>query len=212
MYISVDSYREMYLDGKDVKAITEEIEKIRREIAKTKNKLESPANVYDSRLYPSQGSVIDIYRGYLNAAFTTLAGLTGEDCEFTEEEKASLIFDTTVDDISCISLTAGSYLQDKYELTFGDEEAEICEMHLEKESVFRKIELTAARETVRSLHLGEWKETYTPEQYGCTLNEPTKWQLRIDYKTGAVPRFYDGAGVFPYNFDVLVHLLGADIF
>ena len=211
MYISVENYKEMYLNGKDAAAVAEEIQKIRRQIARAKEKLESPANVYDSYANESETSVIDIYKGYLNAALGHLSALTGLPCELTEEEKASLIFDSTVDDISCITLTAGRYLQDKYELTFNGDVAEICELHLGDDSVCRGIDLSHARKTVKALHIGEWKETYTPEQYGCTLNEPTKWQLRIDYRSGSAPRFYDGFGIFPYNFDVLARLLGADI-
>ena len=211
MYISVDNYREMYLAGKDAPSVLEEIEKIRREIAKIKTKLESPANIYNSRAYPSEISAVEIYKEYIRAARDYVYELTGEICDLTEEEKSSLVFDSTVDDISCLTLTAGRYLQDKYELTFFDGYCEICEIHLGVEPISRRIDANSAREAIRSIHIGGWKETYTPEQYGCTLNEPTKWQLRIDYRTGACPRFYDGFGIFPYNFDLLVRLLGADI-
>lgn len=211
MYISVDSYREMYLLGKDFKTVNEEIEKIRREIAKTKKKLESPANLYDLRTRLTEGVAIEVYKGYLSAAMDYLSDITDSRAELTEEEKASLIFDSTVDDICCVTLTAGRYLQDKYELTFEEGTAQICEIHLGEDSVCRAVDPLASREAIRSLHLGEWRESYTPAQYGCTLNEPTRWQIRVDYKNGSAPRFFDGTGVFPYNFYTLVRLFGADI-
>lgn len=211
MYISVDDYREMYLSGRDASSVLEEIEKIRREISKVKAKLESPANVYEGNDYNSGSSQIEVFKGYISAARDYVFSLTGEPCDLSEEEKASLLFDSMVDDIECLTLTVGRYLQDKYELSFKETGAEICEMHLEKDSVCRSVDSSSARECVRSMHIGDWKDTYTPEQYGCTLNEPTKWQLRIDYKRGHAPRFYDGFGIFPYNFDVLARLLGADI-
>lgn len=212
MYISVDDYRETYLEGREVASVLEEIEKIRREIAKIKKKLESPANVYDKNYaYPSEAAVIDIYKGYLFEALAYVSRMTGEACELTEEEKASLVFDTGVDDIACVTLTVGSYLQDKYEILFNEDGAVLSEVHLGKGEIKKDIDSKRTRESLRALHIGDWKETYTPDQYGCSLNEPTKWQLRIDYNSGAVPRFFDGFGVFPYNFAALARLFGADI-
>ena len=211
MYISVENYREKYLVGKDITALTEEIGKLRREIMKVKNKLESPAGAYDLRSYATESAAIDTYKGYLSAAIERLCEVSGEAPSFTEEEKASLIFDSTVDGISCVTLTVGRYLQDKYELSLGSEEGSVCEIHLDREPVMRSVDPLTAREVIRSLHMGDWKESYTPEQYGCTLNEPTKWQIRIDYNGGSAPRFFDGVGVFPYNFSTLCRLMGADV-
>ncbi len=209
MYISVENYEEMYLKGKDRDTVLEEIFKIRREIAKAKAKLESPANVYDS--YPEQTDVIEVCRNYLAAAMDYFYALTNEKCELTEEEKASLIFNSTVPDIACLTLTVGRYLQDKYELTFSEGTAEIREIHLGEDEITRSVDGKRAREVILGLNMGEWHESYTPDRYGCTLNEPTKWQIRIDYSTKAAPRFFDGFGVFPYNFEILSKLLGADV-
>ena len=211
MYISVEKYEEMYLLGKSPAQLSDEINKIRREIARAKNKLESPANVYDNYAYPGETSAIDVYRAYLNTAMNYYAESEGVPCDLTEEEKASLIFDSSVSDISCITLTVGRYLQDKYELTFSEGGAEIQEIHLGEAPISKSVDAEKTRRLVFALHIGEWKENYTPEQYGCTINEPTKWQLRIDYSTKSAPRFYDGVGVFPYNFEALAKLLGADI-
>lgn len=211
MYISVEKYEEMYLLGKSPAQLSDEINKIRREIARAKNKLESPANVYDNYAYPGETSAIDVYRAYLDTAMNYYAESEGVPCDLTEEEKASLIFDSSVSDISCITLTVGRYLQDKYELTFSEGGAEIQEIHLGEAPISKSVDAEKTRRLVFALHIGEWKENYTPEQYGCTINEPTKWQLRIDYSTKSAPRFYDGVGVFPYNFEALAKLLGADI-
>ena len=211
MYISLDNYREIYLKGKSVDQVLDQIEKIRHEISKTKAKLESPANAGNRLAYPSESSVIDVYKGYLNTAMEYVLLLGGEPCDLTEEEKTSQIFDSTVDNISCLTLTVGSYLQNKYELSFSTDKAELCEIHLGSDEVKTEIDFARAREKIRALHIGEWKETYTPEQYGCTLNEPTKWQLRVDYSNGACSRFFDGFGIFPYNFHALAKLLKADI-
>ena len=211
MYISVNNYKEKYLVGKSAAAISDEIVKLRREILKVKNKLESPAGAYDFRSYSNESTAIDIYKEYLFAAVYHLASLTGESPAFTEEEKSSFVFDSVVDDVSCLTLTVGRYLEKKYELDLSGSEASVREMRLESDAVQKSVDIAYAREVIRGLHLGEWKESYTPEQYGCTLNEPVRWQLRLDYANGSAPRFFDGVGVFPYNFSVLCRLLGADI-
>ena len=65
--------------------------------------------------------------------------------------------------------------------------------------------------TARALHLALKMLLNLPEHYGCTLNEPTRWQLRVDYLSGSAPRFFDGVGVYPYNFSSLARLFGADV-
>ena len=211
MYISVENYKGMYLNGKDAEALRDEIEKLRREIAKVKNKLESPANSYNVRMLSADADAVNVYKGYLSCAIEYLSDISGNSPEYTEEEKASMVFDSAVGDISCITLTAGRYLQNKYELVLTDDKAILTELHLDEEAVSREINIIAARETIRSMHFGEWRESYLPEHYGCTLNEPTRWQLRVDYLSGSAPRFFDGVGVFPYNFSSLARLFGADV-
>ena len=62
MYISVENYKGMYLNGKDAEALRDEIEKLRREIAKVKNKLESPANSYNVRMFSADADAVNVTR------------------------------------------------------------------------------------------------------------------------------------------------------
>lgn len=62
MYISVENYKGMYLNGKDAEALRDEIEKLRREIAKVKNKLESPANSYNVRMLSADADAVNVTR------------------------------------------------------------------------------------------------------------------------------------------------------
>ncbi len=211
MYISVENYREMYLNGKDAKTVLGEIEKIRREMAKIKAKLESPANAYDSYTYASDCALIDVLSDYLTAARESLAEISESGLDYTEEEKASLIFDSLVDSIERLTLTVGKYFEDKYELIFDGERATLVKTLSGKDAAALDVDCAAAKEKIRALRMGEWKESYSPDQYGCAINEPTKWQIRLDYSGKTAPRFYDGVGVFPYNFNVLSRLLGAEI-
>ena len=211
MYISTENYEQMYLKDKDEKTIALEVEKLRREIDRVKTKLESPAYVRDSLAYPPESAVIDVYREYFELAADRLASLKGVTSVLTEEEKTSKIVNSMVEDISCLTLTVGRYLQDKYELKIEHNEAEIFKTRLGEGTTRKAVDKASALKVITSLYMGEWKEIYTPEQYGCTLNEPTRWEVRIDYVGKKSPRFYDGIGVFPYNFNILTDFLGADI-
>ena len=210
MFITVDDYEEMYLKGHSAEEILAETEKLRREIAKTKRKAESPSYIYNAKEFPTVADTVAIYRNYLARAVAILSD-TWDVCALTEEDKASAIFDSMIDSISCLTLTAGVYLQDKYEIIISGEEALLSNQTLGAEKVCKSVDKDKVLSSFRALFVGEWESVYVPENYGCTLNEPTKWQLRIDYCGTAAPRFYDGFGIFPYNFRSLQKIFEADI-
>ncbi|MBQ9071286.1 MAG: hypothetical protein IJY23_08085 [Clostridia bacterium] len=210
MYITVDSYEEMYLKDRTEEEISLEVEKLRREIEKMKRRLESPSYVYDSHVFPSEADTVEIYRSYLERATDKLSLMCGKSV-LTEEEKALSIFDSMIDSISCLTLTVGRYLQDKYEIEICGEEARLIKQSLGGEKSVSLIDKKATLDRIRAIRIGEWRDSYLPEHYGCTLNEPTRWQLRIDYMSGAAPKFYDGLGVFPYNFERFSKIFEADI-
>lgn len=212
MYISVETYEEMYLKGKDAETVGREVEKLRNEIARIKRKMESPSYVYAERSYPSDDRVIEICRGYFERAASALAELLGVESVLNEEEKSAKFVDAMSEDISSLTLTVGRYLENKYEIYFTPSSAKITALHLGEEPTVTEAERDLLMDGIAALHLGEWRQLYLPEDYGCTLNEPTKWQLRVEYYGGAAPRFYDGLGIFPYNFSSLCKLLGAEIF
>lgn len=211
MYISVDTYEEMYLKGKDAPEIETEVKKIRNEIAKIKRKMEMPSYAYASRTFPTDEQVIEICRGYLERAKDVLKRLLGLDDVSSEEEKAARYIDSMIEKISCLTLTVGRYLEYKFELEFTETKAFIRKIQLGEDTVVAEKDKNALISAIHDLHIGEWKQSYLPEDYGCTLSEPTKWQLRIDYLGGAAPRFYDGLGIFPYNFSALCKLLEANV-
>ena len=210
MYISVESYEEMYLKNKEVGVIEREVEKLRSEISRLKIKMESPAYRYAS--LPTDGGDVEIYRTYFEKATEVLSERLGGVSVLTEEEKVALLVDSMLEDMECLTLTLGRHFENKYELRFNGESAEITEIHLGEAPCVREGNKRELLSSLEAMHIGEWKASYLPEQYGCTLNEPMKWQVRIDYRGGAAPRFYDGLGIFPYNFSALCKLLGAEVY
>jgi hypothetical protein len=212
MYIGVENYKELYLNNKDEAQIQNEIEKIKREIEKLKFKMESPSYAYEKRTYPSERDTIVILRKYLDAAHSTLAKLHPDKIYASIEEMKSDTFDLTVNDISTVTLTVGAHFQYKYDIHLSESLVKIREVHIGKDILMSENNPEYVRSKILDLKLGEWKREYLPEQYGCTLSEPVKWQLRIEYSGGSAPRFFDGLGIFPYNFDDLLDLFGIDCF
>ncbi len=210
MNISVECYEELYLKDKDAEAIIGEVENIRRHIERIKYEMEAPAYAYENRSFPSRALDVAMYRKYLERALEYLSSVRGEISLLSEEEKASRLFDRECENISCVSLTIGRYLEQKYELVLRESVCTVMRLRLDGEPEYSELDLEDTVSKLYDLHMGEWHESYTPEQYSCTLDEPSKWHLRIDYKNGAVSRTFEGLGIFPYNFDALLKILGAD--
>ena len=211
MYISVEDYYDMYLKDKNEETVAMELEKMRMSIDDLKRKIESPLYSYGSGMPISEGSVVAIYRDYFNRAADHLAKMRGIASVLTEEEKRALIIDSMLPSLSALTLTVGSYLQYKYTLSVTDTSAFVTFNSLDGRSERRELNRDAVLAELAELHLGEWRDLYTPEQYGCTLNDPDKWQIRIEYKNGSAPYFSDGIGIYPYNFNVLCDILGVDV-
>ena len=72
MYISVDCYYDIYLKGKDKKAVLAEIEKLRAQIARIKLKMESPSYSVEINPYSTDASDIAQYREYLHTAVSVM--------------------------------------------------------------------------------------------------------------------------------------------
>ena len=211
MYISTANYEEMYLKGKSEEEVFLELSKIRREMERLKNKMESPTYSPDIHLVPSDMATVGIYRGYLETAQAVLAKIKGVDSVLDENERKAKEMQERLGDISCITLTFGEYLEQKYELTLDGGRALITEIHLGKNPISKEISFDSAMNFIKEIHIGEWRDVYSVEEYGCSLNEPIKWQVRIDFGNKYAPVFYDGLGVFPYNFDLVCKFFGAEI-
>ncbi len=211
MYISVDTYEELYLKGKDIETLEREVEKLRNEISRIKRKMEMPYYIRANTAFPTDEQVIEICRGYFEKATAYLKEVADNADILTEEERVAVLVDSMTENISCVTLTVGRYLEDKYELDISESYAKLTRIRLGGDSVTEENEKEPLIGALYALHLGEWRQNYLPEDYGCTLSEPVRWQLRIDYFGKAAPRFYDGLGIFPYNFNSLCKLLGADL-
>ena len=212
MFISADCYYEIYLKGKDEKTVGAEVEKLRREIARLKAKMESPAYATEIHPYPSEITEISKYREYLWQALRELSGFRDGQLSsvLTAEERSDLNFEENVPKISTVTLNMGRFLQYKYELQLSDCCAVLSALHIGSEPTSCDIDRGEAIAQIRELHLGEWQDSYNAERFGFTVSEPTGWKLRIDYSDNVPSKYYEGLGAFPYNFNLLCRLMGVD--
>ncbi len=210
MNISVECYEELYLKNKNVEEVNAEVENIRRYIERIKYEMEAPAFSYEDRFYPSLILDISMCKKYLSSALSALSKLKQGEDVLTEEEKSGLIFDGECENISRICLTLGMDFEKKYELIIDELSAAVMVWQKDSEPVIHVIDRKEAVNDIYDLHMGEWHELYTPEQYDCMLDDPIKWNLCIDYGNGAASRNFEGIGIFPYNFKSVCKLLGAE--
>ena len=211
MYISTDCYYDIYLKDKGSDAVMAEILKLRAEIGRLKYKLESPTYLTDSAGYYMEEAEMNAYRGYLCAAYTRYHALTGESAE-SERELEAAEFSARLGSISMLTLTLGTCYQYKYQLTLSQGRAYRISHHVGGSECRTEIPFSETAEELRALNIGEWDEYYSLEKYGFSPNEPVRWKLRVDFCASQPFRMFEGVGVFPYNFNGLLNILGADLY
>lgn len=61
---------------------------------------------------------------------------------------------------------------------------------------------------LRALHLGEWRRTYFPEQYGMRVLDGEQWSLRLSFANSKRSVIFEGDNVYPFNFEEVRQLFG----
>lgn len=211
MHISVESYEEMYLSNKDEKAVKYEIENIRNQIKKLKADMENPAN-YDAE-YKSREKLqlIETYRSYLARAYARLAELCPELDFRTDEELRASKIDGASEDIAKVTLYIGAYYERKNEVRIGDVSAMLTKVTLESDVEYYDIDRSAVLGALKNIRFGEWREKYLPGDYGCSLTDPIRWQVNVEYYGDMPPMKFVGEGVYPYDFGNLLKLMDTEL-
>ena len=209
LLITTECYKETYLDGKNADGIKKEIESLRHGIEKLKMKIESPASTLEGREGFSPREELFAAREYLRVAKEVLFEISGEDAE-SEKEKAAGFINGRCENISRLTLTIGVYLTMKHTLDVLDRESILKVSELHGDEIEVRMDTERVMEEIRELRLGEWRDLYLPEHYGCSMSDAEKWRLAVEFKDGGAPIFFDGVGVYPYNFKSLCALMGAE--
>ncbi len=209
MLLSAEYYRDIYLDGKDEQTVKEEIKKLRREIERLKYKMESPSYPYETHPFPTESDQLSACKKYLNEAYDALSAL-GIAPELSEDELTAREFFENIPHVRKISLSIGIYLDSFYEVRIYQDRACLNRVARGVESVEITLDREKLLSSVAELDIGEWRDCYLPEHYGSNFSEPVRWRLLVEYNEGIAPKFYEGNGVFPYNFSGLTSLIGVE--
>ena len=203
MLISAECYYDLYIKGKEKEVIVGEISTLRNEMARLKQKLESPYYEYEEHPFPGERSQLCACREYLSMARAELLSF-GEDC-YSEEELACERMLERLDGLTSLTLEMTG---ETYGVTFEGERAVLGKHSVggEKRLTFDRAELILG---LKSLYIGEWRSQYLPRDYGCVEPSPKPWELRLCFEGGDVA-VYSGISVYPYNFSSLLDILSGE--
>lgn len=216
--ISPESYYDMNLKGKNAEQIMSAIRGLKNEIGHLKSIMEHPD--YGSELIacPSESTRLRCTREYLERAKVAILEAGGEYKPSQAELKAKE-FDNNLAEIGKIVFTIGGFFggYETRTISFDDEKLQVSVQHslsIEPEGTSVALLLPYTKgeflDELNSLHIGEWRSSYSLKRFGYKVLDGTQWELEILYKNGAKPFKSYGDNAYPYNFDEFKELLVID--
>lgn len=216
MMMSPESYYEEYLKGKTKEQIMTAIRRLKQEIGRLKNTMESPDYGVKPIMLPSEATRIYWTCAYLEKAKQAYAEVGGI-YVFSKSEKKAVEFEANMDGISKITFSIGGYFggYSNYVVELTDELKAYTKIWEDKEPIilwdddtkekFTKSTFTTA---LKELHIGEWRKRYTIERFGYVVLDGTQWELEFKYSNDHQPVRFDGDNSYPYNFNKFQMLFG----
>ncbi|MBF7096659.1 hypothetical protein [Alkalibacter mobilis] len=220
MMLSPESYYEEYLKGKTKEQIMTAIRGLKQEIGYLKNTMENPEYGIKEIVHPSEDTRLHWTRECLERARQAYDEAGGTYI-LSKSEQKTVDFDANMDAIGRITFSIGGYfggyrsyvveLRDglkAYTKLWEDEEP-LSLWDDDNEEPFTKITFI---ETLKELHIGEWRRRYSTERFGYTVCDGTQWDLEFKYNNGQRPVRFNGDNSYPYNFfDEFQMLFGIDV-
>ena len=206
MMLSPEIYYEE-LKGKTPEEILKEIRSLRLEISSLKDRLDNQETSPEDYVMPDDRMRLETNRRYLEAAIRAYEEAGGEYVPTAEEQKAR-DFDASLPHISRIVFGIGGLFGGYETRTFtvsGNDVLLQIEHSFsgEPEPVFFPLTKDDLIDSLRELHIDEWKT-----EYSAFVLDGTQWELQIEYDDGRSPVRISGSNAYPYNFDFLKLLLG----
>lgn len=218
MMISPEGYYEEYLKGKTNEQIMTAIRSLKQEIGHLKNVMEHPDYGSQAVMHPGESTRLYLAREYLKRAKVALAEAGGEYKTSMAEKKAEY-FNEHIGVIYKIVFGIGGFHQgyNKYIIEFTDDSFISSLERFGEISDWQIINMDEAPaskqdvlDTIKSMHIGEWRTSYTLERFGDDVCDGTQWELEIYYSNEHKPVKIYGDNAYPYNFDVLQELFGIE--
>lgn len=212
MMICSETFYEMNLKGKTAEQIMTVIRSLKREIGRLKNIAEHPD--YVCTIHPSECVRISCSRDYLERAKQALEEAGGTYIPSAAEKKA-MEFDSNIPYINKVSFCIGGFLSG-YESKTYIIDGDIVRAHVENSTILtpspmgdfetEEINKEYFLNSLKYLHIGEWRKHYNTERYGIKVLDGTQWKLEIYFYNGYKPVEICGDNAYPYNFDRALEL------
>lgn len=216
MMISPETYYRDYIEGRSEKEILREIRCLKKEINSLISTLEHPDYNDSFRCNPSESTRLYWTKEYLEKAKQGLEEI-GATYQPTKAECKAALFNENAKFINKLEFTIGGY-DCGYETTtirFDEEHLYMDVNHtlipkptnfyIEPDYLGKKGNFI---ESLKKLHIGEWRKKYTLKRFGYSICDGTQWELSIYYDGDIKPVKIYGDNAYPYNFDDLLELLG----
>ena len=196
------------LETHNKEEVLKTINSTKRKMIMLKRKMEHPFYKEQERFCPSDLTIYKCDRGFLERAIMHYISLGGAYKESLSETRDRL-FNEKLSQIKKITLVSGGY--------FSPRKKVVVDLSCDKPRYFsgiiyelfeRECELTKQEflSQLESLHIGEWRKTYTPERFGVSVLDGEEWELNIEYSDGKKAK-YCGQNAYPYNYEELIGLL-----
>lgn len=172
------------------------IQKSKATLTELRDTMEHPE--YKCKKCPSELTMYKCERDFLNSAIIRYLSLGGE-YVYDSDELAEMEFFAELENIVKIIFSYGACLGLKEEVVIDlwGEKPIMSDLDFDKESFLYELE---------KLHIGEWKEFYTPDRFGICVLDGYEWNLEIEYGDGRKKEF-GGCNAYPYNYSELLELL-----
>lgn len=205
LMISAQEYRKEYLDGKSLKKVKEEIERLKYSIEFLQGNAES--GIFSDFEILNADTRIGMYLEYLEEAKVVLEGLGGQYRLSKWERKSEKLaerFDKVVSATYTFAYAKGDETRN---ITFDGEK-----VHLEivrrfgedTPPVYRLMKQTRTQflNSLRSLRLGLWLDYYKNGEYRSGMPE---WYFILNFNRGK-RAIWGGYDAQPWNFDEMIKL------
>jgi hypothetical protein len=204
--LSPDCYYNQYIKDKSPEEIKKRIKGLIKQISYLNNSIEVGK---DLDMCPSYSTQSDMNRLYLEIARTEYAKYSNEST-LTRKEKRGIDFNNKLYLLYKIEFQIGGYPSpwNTYILEITDFEIITKDQYdFEIPTLLTKEYLL---ESLKSLYIGEWNKSYTPDKYGIQVLDGTGWDLKFYFKDG-IKKEYSGYNHCPYNFNQLLEILDIDL-
>ena len=213
--ISPETFYEMNLKGKTPEQIMTVIRGLKREIGRLKNIMEHPD--YSTKtiiMCPTESTQISLSRWYLERAKLALQETGGTYAPSAAEKKA-LDFDDNIPFINKIVFQIGgffdgyknrAYIIDGDKLNINKEFSYMPKPCDTENGVTDELNKDIFLDSLKDLHIGEWRKHYDLKRYGRFKMDGIRWKLEIYFSNGHRAIKIDGDNAYPYNFDQLLEL------